>query len=308
MPSTNAQRGGPMIPETPAGWTLDVVRALVEQSVFETDRFDFKEMLPNKGDAAGKLRLAKACAGFANSSGGFLIFGVKDDKGLPAAERLVGVPSALDFPEHFGNYPRACKPSVSEWTFKNDPPIAIGGDRVIHVVHIATSPRRPHAVLEDERWWFCKRTNMGTESMSYEEVRGAFLDAGRRQTELAWLRAEVQRVRDLGDRLNRGALERRLDLDLLLGRFDVGQMKTLLLTVFSDVGKNATLVKNLHALTERCAKVDAVLAPMAAFAMQPRDRSYMGPPVDRLAFIEENAPQIVIVADHVLRDLAKLLA
>jgi hypothetical protein len=34
------RRGGPMIPETLAGWTLDVVRALVEQGAFETERFD----------------------------------------------------------------------------------------------------------------------------------------------------------------------------------------------------------------------------------------------------------------------------
>ena len=180
---------------------------------------------------------------------------------------------------------------------------------MIHVVHVAASSRRPHAVSEDERWWFCKRTNKGTESMSYEEVRGAFRDAGRRQGELAWLRADLGRVRDLGERLNREARKGgRFDLDLLLARFDVGQMRTLLLTVFGDIGSNAMLVSNLQGLVERCAKVDAVLAPLAAFAMQPRERSYMSPPVDRDAFIKENAPLIVIGADLVLNDLAKLLA
>jgi hypothetical protein len=60
-------------------------------------------------------------AAFANSTGGFLVLGVKDDKGLPAADRIVGLPATYDFPEHFGNYPSACEPSV-EWAFKNDPP------------------------------------------------------------------------------------------------------------------------------------------------------------------------------------------
>jgi hypothetical protein len=84
-------------------------------------------------------------------------------------------------------------------------------------------------------------------------------------------------------------------------------MKMLLLTVFTDIGKSAILVSDLQALIERCAKLDAVLAPMAAFAMQPRDRSCMGAPVDRQVFIEENAPQIVIVADRILRAIAKLI-
>ena len=59
-----------MIPETLAGWNLEVVRALVEQGVFETDRFDFKETLPHSKDEKGKSRLRRDVAAFANSGGG----------------------------------------------------------------------------------------------------------------------------------------------------------------------------------------------------------------------------------------------
>ncbi len=63
-----------MIPETLADWTLDVVGALLTQGVFESDRFDFKEVLPHSKNAKGKDRLRKTCAAFGNAGGGYLIF------------------------------------------------------------------------------------------------------------------------------------------------------------------------------------------------------------------------------------------
>jgi predicted HTH transcriptional regulator len=44
--------------------------------------FDFKAMLPHSKDTEGKGRLRRDVAAFANSNGGFLVFGVKDNKGL----------------------------------------------------------------------------------------------------------------------------------------------------------------------------------------------------------------------------------
>ncbi|HEY1697782.1 MAG TPA: ATP-binding protein [Polyangiaceae bacterium] len=184
-----------MIPETLDGWTLEVVRRLVDQGVFETDRFDFKEMLPHSKDEEGKRRLRRDTAAFANSAGGFLVFGVKDAKGVAPADRVVGMLVTVDFPEHFGNYPSACEPSV-EWAAKN-PPIPLGADRVIPVVHVPRSSRRPHGVFEDGRWWFCKRTNKGTEPMSLGELRDAFSTT---REKLAKLRALTEQVQYLHDR------------------------------------------------------------------------------------------------------------
>jgi hypothetical protein len=197
-----------VIPEALDGWTLGVVRALVEQGVFETDLFDFKEMLPHKNDQGDKLRLSKTCAAFANSSGGFLVFGVKDGKGMPPEDRLIGVPASVDFPEQFGNYPSACQPSV-QWTFKNNPPLALGSDRVVHVVQVFPSANRPHAVFDDHRWWFCKRTNKGTEPMTYEEVRLAFQDTENRRTKLALLSSELSYVGSLAERVLREVPEQK---------------------------------------------------------------------------------------------------
>jgi len=183
-----------VVPETREGWTLDIVRALVSQGAFETDRFDFKEKLPDGRDDGGKRRLRRDVAAFANSSGGFLVYGVKDDKGLPPDLRIVGLDPTEDFPERFGNYPSTCEPSV-EWTFKS-PPIQLNTRRIIHVVHVQASARRPHGVFEDERWWFTKRTNKGTEAMSYDELRAAFSSTREKLAKLRMLIAEVQHLHD----------------------------------------------------------------------------------------------------------------
>ena len=68
-----------MLPESLDGWTLDLVRRLVEHRVFESDCLDLKEMLPASKDDEGKRRLRRTVAAFANSVGGFLVFGVKDE-------------------------------------------------------------------------------------------------------------------------------------------------------------------------------------------------------------------------------------
>jgi hypothetical protein len=190
-----------VIPETLQAWTLEAIEALLAQGVFESDRFDFKEMLPHNKAEPDKLRLRKACAAFGNSDGGFFIFGVKDNKGLAPADRIVGLDPALDFPVQFGNFPSGVEPSV-EWLPRN-PAIHLENNRLVHVVHVPPSTRRPHGVIDDERWWFCKRTSKGTEAMSYEEVRLSFQDTENRRTKLALLSSELSHIAWVAERLLR---------------------------------------------------------------------------------------------------------
>src|SRR6185312_14535239 len=102
-----------MIPQTLEGWTIPIIVDLLTKGYYETEFWDFKQMLPHKKNADEKERLIKSCCAFANSGGGFLIFGVKDDKTLPPDQRLVGFDPAFDFPQQFGVYPTKCTPTVN---------------------------------------------------------------------------------------------------------------------------------------------------------------------------------------------------
>lgn len=188
------------VPSTLSQWSLDVVEALLHKGVFESDAFDFKESLPHSKDEEGKRRLRKTIAAFANSGGGFLIFGARDDKGLSVNDRLVGIDKQYDFPANFGNYPASCQPCV-EWEFLN-PPILVGvGDKVLHICEIKSTWKRPHAVLQDGAFIFPKRTSKGNEDMSYSELKGAFQEAEYRRTKLALLISELEHITDSAQRL-----------------------------------------------------------------------------------------------------------
>jgi hypothetical protein len=181
-----------------ADWTLDTVHLLVAEGVFEAERFDLKETLPHPKNWDTKDRLLKAIAAFANSYGGFFVFGIKDDKNLSSADRVVGMPVAYDLPEHFGNYPAKCQPAV-EWRPKN-PAIRLTNGKVLHVVHVSPSPRRPHAVEADGgSFVFPKRTNKGNEVMSYEEIRTAFQISEFRRSKIAVLIAELDHINALAN-------------------------------------------------------------------------------------------------------------
>lgn len=190
-----------MIPKTLDGWDLALVEELLRRGVFESDLFDFKEMLPPKSDDKGKTRTKKTCAAFANSAGGFLIYGVRDTRGASPSDRLVGLSPDIDFPTLFGSYPAAIEPAV-EWSFRT-PSITLESGKLLHVIFIPPSVRRPHALREDDRWWFCKRTSKGNESMSYEEVRMAFQDTENRRSKLSLLISELDHIDWVAERLLR---------------------------------------------------------------------------------------------------------
>jgi hypothetical protein len=147
-------------------------------------------MLPHPKDEVGKARLRATCCAFANSAGGYIVFGIQDDRGKAAADRVVGLDAGLDFPARFGDYPRLCSPSV-HWTFRN-PPLTLASGSVIHAVHIPQSWRAPHAWGDAQSGWrFAKRTNKGTEGMSIEEVRSMFLNFYEKRLRLQLLEGEL---------------------------------------------------------------------------------------------------------------------
>lgn len=189
-----------MVPDDLAAWTLDAIHQLVAAAVFESRRFDFKEMLPSASDEGGKTRLRKTLAAFANAEGGFLVIGVKDDRELAAAARVVGVDPKVDVPELFGAQASRCTPAV-QWTLRN-PPNRLPTGQLVHVVEVYEAKTKPHGLFDGERWIFPKRTERGNEAMSYEEIRGAFRDQHRVLASLKVLQTEAKRIQELAWNLN----------------------------------------------------------------------------------------------------------
>ena len=150
-------------------------------------------MLPHSSDEGAKVRLRATCCAFANGGGGFLVFGIHDDRSRTREDRIVGLDHALDFPARFGEYPKSCSPSV-HWTFLN-PPLVLNSGAILHVVQIQQSWKAPHGVgTSDQGWRFMKR---GNEGMSMEEIRSTFLGFYEKRLRLQLLEAELATVQEV---------------------------------------------------------------------------------------------------------------
>lgn len=232
-----------MLPQDLNDWTEEQIVEMLETGIFESEHFDYKEALPHASDQSAKDRLRKTCCAFANTDGGYLVFGVSDDRTLTPENRLIGLPVDLDFPEHFGNYPKNCFPSIY-WQFKN-PPITLESGRLIQVVHIPASPESPHATGHIESGWrFMKRTNKGNEAMAVDEVRLRFLSFYEKRIKLELLKAELEMLRE-GARSGYVDDASAASTSLSIVTFDTHIIDTVISDTFILISRAPTLVRTI---------------------------------------------------------------
>jgi hypothetical protein len=281
------------IPNDLAAWTIEVIEQLLADGVFESRFFDFKEALPAPNDHQGKLRLRKSLAAFANSDGGgFLIYGIDDDRTLAPAARMIGLDPGLDFPQHFSGYGTGCVPRVV-WRFLNAP-LSLATGRLIHVVEVLEGRAKPHGVLENERWIFPKRTDGGSEALSYEEIRDAFRDRNALRRTLLLIRSEATRMHKQAEELNREVWNGFYDFSMRF-RFRAGLLDSVVAQVV-DIEDDEGLRIALDALRSSAAAADVESARLLAL-QQGETRDTLG----------NIARQTISNAERVVRSVERLL-
>ena len=77
-------------------------------------------------------------------------------------------------------------------------------------------------------------------------------------------------------------------------------LRDVLARVFADISCHEVLVSQLNQLIERCELSDAALAPMIAFEVLPKDRSYSGASRGTTELVREFASQITVNAGLVM--------
>lgn len=163
------------VPTTIEEWTLSVIEELVIAEYYETDTFEFKGVLVSKENRDNyRTKIRKTAGAFANSKGGFIVFGVADrDSGKVGKDRIVGIEKS-DLARQFGDIVNEIEPSL-HYTPQN-PPMKLNDDEkhVIFVVYIPRSLKAPHAIPIDDNLAFYKRTNKGNTPMTLHEIDLAF--------------------------------------------------------------------------------------------------------------------------------------
>ncbi|MFC1993059.1 ATP-binding protein [Chloroflexota bacterium] len=228
-----------MIPNNLNDWDFQLVEKLVRDEFFETDKFDLKEAIPHKDDKKGKDRLEKSACAFANTEGGFLVFGIKDDRSLPYKDRIIGIDHKKDFPKEFGDKLSNIEPHLY-YEFRN-PAIAIpDSNNIIHIVKIPQSPESPHWTSRKELYF---RTNKGNEVMSYQQVKQSFLNEEQKRQKLRLLLIELTSNRQSCNSMK--IEEDKIEDHYSLVTLDANVLQTLLVDTYSIIINDDELVSIL---------------------------------------------------------------
>lgn len=228
-----------MIPAKLEDWTYATIQSLVTRNIGESDRHDFKSGLPDS------YTLTKVCCAFANTKGGFIVFGINEANSRFIVE---GIVNDKELAHNFGQKIRA-SPTI-DFDLPKIIPIP-DSHKVLVVFHIPLSSERPHISLKEDERFFWKRTNRGNEYMTYEEIRMSFLNYEEQREKLKLLYLELlSNIEQLKTMKTDRASDETSRVYYSLVTLDSTVINSLLTDLYTIIGKNKDLITTLFTIRE----------------------------------------------------------
>ena len=162
----------------------DDLAALLENRVSERRTLDYKAGLPGRTDSATKEFLADASS-FANSAGGYIIFGIEEREGVPLAIPGLG---SVNADEEISRLEAKIRTGVEPGIIPavRTKKVELADDCFVIALHVPQSWARPHMVTFKNTSRFYARTSNGKYQLKLDEMRDAF----------AFASSTSQRLRD----------------------------------------------------------------------------------------------------------------
>ncbi len=167
--------------------TVDDINIIVRDKVPESRSLDYKRELSPSTDAGNK-ELLKDISAFANTVGGYLIYGIDEKEGVPTEILGVEVQNFDELKQRFENLLRTgVDPVIRGVDFHK---LDLNESRKVVIIKIPRSIARPHAVRIKDHFRFYGRNSSGVHQLEVEDLRRAFFESETLATKIRNFRSE----------------------------------------------------------------------------------------------------------------------
>ena len=151
------------------------LRFLLEQKIPEDSTLEYKEDLHLEKDSH-KAELCKDVSALANSKGGVILVGIREDRKIAAPQEIVGIEK-----ERIDELIRRIMDTVRSGTY---PPVRISvehipweGNKIVLAIKVPESPLKPHWINKNSPIYrrFYIRDHAQVRLMDYDELKSSFL-------------------------------------------------------------------------------------------------------------------------------------
>lgn len=154
--------------------TQEDIQSLVQNRVSESRTLEYKRDLYTENERKKKDFLIDVSA-LANTAGGYLIIGIKEEKGVPQSIEGVEIPDFDKLKQQFENLlGMSVDPPIRGVEFHA---IDMEDNKKVLIIEVPRSYSRPHAVIYNQHPRFHGRNASGTYPFEVDDIRHAILES-----------------------------------------------------------------------------------------------------------------------------------